>query len=125
MNKIQAANNINYYKSHKIKQLRDLTNKVINKSPKEKQYLLTYCQNDESMEPQIYSGQDVTVNKLKTSYVKNDIYLVSTPYGKQIRKVEIISDETIKLECCNNNFVAENFLIDEIGIIGKVVNYGI
>ncbi len=123
MNMFKAVNNINYSKSHKLQQLRDLTNKILNKPPKDKNYFLTYTQSDTSMEPKIYSGQDVLINKLKTSYVKNDIYLVTTPYGEQIRKVEIISDETIKLICCDKKFEDENFFIDEVGIIGKVVNY--
>ncbi len=82
--------------------------------------ILTYSQKDDGMEPEIFQGQIVLV--LKRNYVFNekDIYLILCPYGESIRRLKMISDESVKLVASNKKCNNDVFLIEDIQILGKV-----
>lgn len=82
--------------------------------------IVSYSLKDEGMEPEILIGQRVIV--LKQNYVFNekDIYLIMSPWGKLVRRVKMISDESVQLIASNKKCNSEIFLFDDVQIIGKV-----
>lgn len=117
----KSCNNIDYSKQNRVKLIKELEQEVKNQNKKTKPYLSDYVADDENMEPEICKNQKVIINKLKTSYSETDIFLVMTPSGAKLRRVKILSEETISLISTNISSNNENFLIDDIGILGKVV----
>jgi phage repressor protein C with HTH and peptisase S24 domain len=82
--------------------------------------ILTYSQKDDGMEPEIFQGQIVLVLKRNYIFNEKDIYLILCPYGEQIRRLKMISSESVKLVASNKKCNNEIFLIEDIQILGKV-----
>ena len=107
----KPVNNRNY---HPIKKRVVFNNKSRNTD------IVNYSLKDEGMEPEILIGQRVIV--LKQNYVFNekDIYLILSPYGELVRRVKMISNESVQLIASNKKCNNEIFLFDDVQIIGKV-----
>ena len=82
--------------------------------------LVNYTVKDESMEPEITIGQIVVLLKRNYIFNEKDIYLILTPYCEMVRRLKMISEESIKLIASNKKCNNEVFLIDDVEIIGKV-----
>ena len=82
--------------------------------------LVNYTVKDESMEPEITIGQSVVLLKRNYIFNEKDIYLILTPYCEMVRRLKMISEESIKLIASNKRCNNEVFLIDDVQIIGKV-----
>jgi len=82
--------------------------------------LVNYTVKDESMEPEIAIGQSVVLLKRNYIFNEKDIYLILTPYCEMVRRLKMISDESIKLIASNKRCNNEVFLIEDVQIIGKV-----
>ena len=72
------------------------------------------------MEPEIFQGQVVLVLKRNYIFNEKDIYLILSPYGKSIRRLKMISDESVQLIASNKKCNNDVFLIEDIQILGKV-----
>ena len=82
--------------------------------------ILTYSQRDNGMEPEILQGQVVLVLKKNYIFNEKDIYLILSPYGKSIRRLKMISNESVQLIASNKKCNNEVFLINDVQILGKV-----
>lgn len=82
--------------------------------------ILSYSQKDDGMEPEIYQGQQVFVLKRNYIFNEKDIYLILCPYGESIRRLKMVSNESVQLIASNKKCNNEVFLIDDIQILGKV-----
>jgi hypothetical protein len=82
--------------------------------------IVNYSLKDEGMEPEILIGQRVIVLIQNYVFNENDIYLVMSPYGELVRRVKMISNESVQLIASNKKCNSEIFLFDDVQIIGKV-----
>lgn len=83
--------------------------------------IVEYTIKDESMEPEILIGQRVVV-LTGSCYMFNekDIYLIQSPYGEMIRRLKMVSQESVTLIPRNIRCNNETFMQEDIKIIGKV-----
>ena len=75
----------------------------------------------ESMEPTIKNGSIVFVDKTKREIRKDGIFVVSTPGGLFIKRLNRKVDGTIELISDNELYSPEVLSPDEVTIVGKVV----
>ncbi len=75
----------------------------------------------DSMEPTLYDGNVVFIDKQKYSIEKGGIFVVSTPVGLFIKRLQIKTDGTLDLISDNSNYGAENVRLDDVKILGQVV----
>ncbi len=75
----------------------------------------------DSMEPTLYDGNIVFIDRQKDSINKGGIFVVSTPAGLFIKRLQIKTDGTLDLISDNANYSAENVRLDDVRILGQVV----
>lgn len=75
----------------------------------------------DSMEPTLYSGDVVFINKEFNNALKSGIYVVSTPAGLFIKRLQLQSNGMVALVSDNESYAPELVGGDDVEIIGKVV----
>ena len=75
----------------------------------------------DSMEPTLHSGDVVFINKEYTNAQKAGIYVVSTPAGLFIKRLQLKSDGMVALVSDNESYAPELVGADDVEVIGKVV----
>lgn len=75
----------------------------------------------DSMEPTLYSGDVVFINKEYVNALKSGIYVVSTPAGLFIKRVQLQSSGMVALVSDNESYSPEFVNAQDVTVIGKVV----
>lgn len=75
----------------------------------------------DSMEPTLYSGDVVFINKEYTNAMKSGIYIVSTPAGLFIKRLQLQANGMVALVSDNEAYSPELINADDVQILGKVV----
>ncbi|MDD3343177.1 MAG: LexA family transcriptional regulator [Sulfurospirillaceae bacterium] len=75
----------------------------------------------DSMEPTLYSGDVVFINKEYTNALKSGIYIVSTPAGLFIKRLQLKSNGMVALVSDNESYAPEIVGASDVKILGKVV----
>ena len=75
----------------------------------------------DSMEPTLYNGDIIFINRNLKDISKNGIFVISTPAGIFVKRVFLKSDGSIDLISDNKMYGIETVYSDNIQIIGKVV----
>lgn len=75
----------------------------------------------DSMEPTLYSGDVVFINKEYTNARKAGIYIVSTPGGLFIKRLQFHANATVSLVSDNESYAPEVIHADDVRVLGKVV----
>lgn len=75
----------------------------------------------DSMEPTIENGDVVFINKEFINARKAGIYVVSTPAGLFIKRLQLHANGTISLVSDNEAYAPEVMNADDVHILGKVV----
>lgn len=75
----------------------------------------------DSMEPTLYDGNVVFIDKNKDSIQKGGIFVVSTPIGLFIKRLQAKTNGTMDLISDNDNYGVENVRFEDIKILGQVV----
>lgn len=75
----------------------------------------------ESMEPTLYDGSIVFVDREQTNIAKDGIFIASTNAGLFIKRVRQRADGMIELISDNKTYSPEVLAADEIRIVGRVV----
>lgn len=75
----------------------------------------------DSMEPTLYDGNVVFIDRQKDSIQKGGIFVVSTPVGLFIKRLQIKTDGTMDLISDNSSYGVENVRFEDIKILGQVV----
>ena len=73
------------------------------------------------MEPTIKNGSIVFVDKTKREIKKDGIFVVSTPGGLFIKRLNRKVDGTIELISDNELYSSEILAPDEVHVVGKVI----
>lgn len=73
----------------------------------------------ESMEPDIKDGSLVFVDKSQTNINEKDIYIVNTPNGLLIKKIELYDDK-VTIKSSHEDFKDVEHISKDINIIGRV-----
>lgn len=75
----------------------------------------------DSMEPTLNNGSIVFIDKREKNFAKGGIFVVSTPAGLFIKRVQLKSDGMMELISDNSSYYPEVVNSDNIEIIGKAV----
>ena len=75
----------------------------------------------DSMEPTLYSGDVVFINKEYTNAKKTGIFIVSTPVGLFIKRLQLHTNNTISLVSDNEAYAPELIQAEDVKVLGKVV----
>ncbi len=75
----------------------------------------------DSMEPTLYTGDVVFINKEYTNALKSGIYVVSTPVGLFIKRLQLHANGTVALVSDNEAYAPEIINAEDVQVIGKVV----
>jgi len=75
----------------------------------------------DSMEPTLNDGDIVFMDKESTNPNKNGVYIVSTPVGLFIKRLQLKSDGTVALVSDNKSYADEIVNAEDITVLGKVV----
>ncbi len=75
----------------------------------------------DSMEPTLYSGDVVFVNKEYRNAHKAGIYIVSTPAGLFIKRLHLQANGMVALLSDNESYAPEMVSAHDVDVIGKVV----
>ena len=75
----------------------------------------------DSMEPTLYSGDVVFVNKEYRNAHKSGIYIVSTPAGLFIKRLHLQANGMVALLSDNESYAPEMMNANDVEVIGKVV----
>ena len=75
----------------------------------------------DSMEPTLYSGDVVFVNSEYKNALKSGIYIVSTPAGLFIKRLQLKSSGMVALVSDNESYAPELVNAEDVEILGKVV----
>ncbi len=75
----------------------------------------------DSMEPTLYSGDVVFVNKEYRNAHKSGIYIVSTPAGLFIKRLHLQANGMVALLSDNESYAPEMVSANDVEVIGKVV----
>ena len=75
----------------------------------------------DSMEPTLYSGDVVFVNKEYRNAHKSGIYIVSTPAGLFIKRLHLQANGMVALLSDNESYAPEMVNAHDVEVIGKVV----
>ena len=75
----------------------------------------------DSMEPTLYSGDVVFVNKEYRNAHKAGIYIVSTPAGLFIKRLHLQANGMVALLSDNESYAPEMVNAHDVEVIGKVV----
>ncbi|MDD2382753.1 MAG: LexA family transcriptional regulator [Sulfurospirillaceae bacterium] len=75
----------------------------------------------DSMEPTLYSGDVVFINQEYKNALKSGIYIVSTPAGLFIKRLQLKSNGMVALVSDNESYALELVNAENVEILGKVV----
>ncbi len=75
----------------------------------------------DSMEPTLFSGDVVFINQEYTNAKKAGIYVVSTPAGLFIKRLQLHVNGTVALVSDNEAYAPEIMDAQEVTVLGKVV----
>ncbi len=75
----------------------------------------------ESMEPTLYDGSIVFVDREQTNIAKDGIFIASTNAGLFIKRIRQRADGMIELISDNKTYSPEVLAADEVRIVGRVV----
>jgi len=75
----------------------------------------------DSMEPTLYSGDVVFVNREHRNAHKAGIYIVSTPAGLFIKRLHLQANGMVALVSDNESYAPEVMNATEVEVIGKVI----
>ena len=75
----------------------------------------------DSMEPTLFSGDVVFINQEYTNAKKAGIYVVSTPAGLFIKRLQLHVNGTVALVSDNEAYAPEIMDAQEVNVLGKVV----
>ena len=75
----------------------------------------------DSMEPTLESGDVVFINKEYTNARKAGIYVVSTPAGLFIKRLQVNANGTVALVSDNEAYAPELMSAEDVTVLGKVV----
>lgn len=75
----------------------------------------------DSMEPTLSDGNIVFIDTSKISINKGGIFVLSTPAGVFVKRLQIKSNKSIDLISDNKAYANENVMFEDIKILGKVV----
>lgn len=75
----------------------------------------------DSMEPTLSDGSIVFIDKKEQDYTKGGIFVVSTPAGLFIKRVQLKSNGTIELISDNPSYYPESVEAESVKIIGKAI----
>lgn len=75
----------------------------------------------DSMEPTLYSGDVVFINKEYINAKKAGIYVVSTPAGLFIKRLQVRTNGNIALVSDNEAYAPEVLNAEDVRVLGKVV----
>jgi len=75
----------------------------------------------DSMEPTLFSGDVVFINQEYTNAKKAGIYVVSTPAGLFIKRLQLHVNGTVALVSDNEAYTPEIMDAQEVTVLGKVV----
>jgi phage repressor protein C with HTH and peptisase S24 domain len=73
------------------------------------------------MEPTLYSGDVVFINQEYKNALKSGIYIVSTPAGLFIKRLQLKSNGMVALVSDNESYAPELVNAENVEILGKVV----
>lgn len=75
----------------------------------------------DSMEPTLLSGDIVFINKEHKNALKSGIYVVSTPVGLFIKRLQLHANGMVALVSDNESYAPEMIQSNDVEVIGKVV----
>lgn len=75
----------------------------------------------DSMEPTLYDGNVVFIDKNRGNIQKGGIFVVSTPAGLFIKRLQAKTNGTMDLISDNDNYGVENVRLEDVKILGQVV----
>ncbi len=75
----------------------------------------------DSMEPTLLDGSVVFVDTNEQNINRGGIFVVSTPYGIFVKRLQIKTDGTMDLISDNSSYGVENVRCEDVKILGKVV----
>ena len=75
----------------------------------------------DSMEPTLYDGDIIFINRTLKDVNKNGIFAISTEIGLFVKRVMVRSDGSLDLISDNSMYGVENVRSENIEVIGKVV----
>ncbi len=75
----------------------------------------------DSMEPTLYNGDIIFINRTLKDVNKNGIFAISTEIGLFVKRVMIRSDGSLDLISDNSMYSVENVKSENVEVIGKVV----
>lgn len=75
----------------------------------------------DSMEPTLNDGDIVFMDKESTNPSKNGVYIVTTPAGLFIKRLQLKSDGTVALVSDNKIYTDEIVNSEDIRVLGKVI----
>ena len=75
----------------------------------------------DSMEPTLYSGDVVFINKEYTNAKKSGIFVVSTPAGLFIKRLQLHTNGSVSLVSDNEAYSPEVMSVEDVHVLGKVV----
>jgi hypothetical protein len=75
----------------------------------------------DSMEPTLNDGDIVFVDRSSTNPHRTGVYIVSTPYGLFIKRLQLQANGTVALVSDNPNYSDEIVSVSDVEVLGKVV----
>lgn len=75
----------------------------------------------DSMEPTLHDGNVVFVDRSRLDINRGGIFIISTPGGLFIKRLQIKADGMIDLISDNPNYSAESIRVQDVKVLGKVV----
>ena len=75
----------------------------------------------DSMEPTLNDGDIVFMDRESTNPNRNGVYIVSTPVGVFVKRLQLKSDGTVALVSDNESYSDEIVNAEDIKVLGKVV----
>ena len=75
----------------------------------------------DSMEPTLNDGDILFMDKDSTNPNRNGVYVVSTPVGIFVKRLQLKSDGTVALVSDNESYTDEIVSAEDIRVVGKVV----
>lgn len=75
----------------------------------------------DSMEPTLNDGNIVFIDKTLTEISRGGIFVVATPGGLFIKRVQLKADGMVDLISDNDAYLAESLRAEDIKVVGKIV----
>ena len=75
----------------------------------------------DSMEDTLGEGSIILINRKKTELVDGSIFVVNTPGGVFVKRIEINTTGGIDLKSDNKDYKTSTFPVEELSVIGRVI----